>query len=115
MSTKSKNSHVASGAVNGATQGAVAGSAILPGWGTAIGAVGGGLLGGISGYLADDAENEAMKNDPEYQAAQRREKSRKLFSASLGHAFAAMKAPSLGSGTSVSARLGAGLGVSGGI
>lgn len=45
-----------SGAVKGAAGGAAAGTAILPGWGTAIGAVAGGLLGAFGG--GDD--NEAM-------------------------------------------------------
>lgn len=35
------------GAVGGAAGGAAAGTQIMPGWGTAIGAVGGGLLGGF--------------------------------------------------------------------
>lgn len=39
----------ASGAVSGATSGAALGTAVLPGWGTAIGAVGGGVAGYLGG------------------------------------------------------------------
>jgi hypothetical protein len=56
----------------------------------------GALAGGVSGYLADDAETEAQKNDPEYQAAKRRERSRQMMSEALGRAFASMKTPKLG-------------------
>jgi hypothetical protein len=42
---------VGGGALEGASAGAALGTAILPGWGTAIGAIGGGLLGGLWGYL----------------------------------------------------------------
>jgi hypothetical protein len=41
------NKNVAAGALGGAASGAAAGTAILPGWGTAIGAVGGGILGAL--------------------------------------------------------------------
>lgn len=39
----------AGGAVSGLTSGALLGSEIMPGWGTAIGAAGGALIGWLSG------------------------------------------------------------------
>jgi len=50
-----------SGALAGAGQGAAAGTMIMPGWGTAIGAV----VGGIAGYLgADEAHYQPWVNVP---------------------------------------------------
>ena len=49
----------ASGGLGGAAQGAAIGSKILPGWGTAIGAVAGGLLGAFSGGGESDAKKLA--------------------------------------------------------
>jgi hypothetical protein len=56
----------ASAAGWGAT-GAGIGSMILPGWGTAIGGIGGGLIGGIKGYF--DAENAGPGTPEEALAA----------------------------------------------
>ncbi len=44
-----KTSNGAQGALGGATSGAALGTSILPGWGTAIGAVGGGIAGYLGG------------------------------------------------------------------
>jgi len=49
-----------SSTVSGAASGAVAGSQIMPGWGTAIGAVVGGVGGFISGGAADRQQANAM-------------------------------------------------------
>lgn len=45
--------------MSGIQQGAAVGSAILPGWGTAIGAVAGGLLDGFGGGGAASAPSSA--------------------------------------------------------
>ncbi len=96
MSSKSRNSRVASGAFTGAGTGATIGTAFTPGIGTAIGAGAGALLGGVSGFLADQAETEDRENDPEYQAAKRRERAMQMMSQSLGRAFAGMKQARMG-------------------
>ena len=46
--TQTLNKNVAGSVLGGAASGAAAGTAILPGWGTAIGAVGGGILGALN-------------------------------------------------------------------
>ncbi len=91
MSAKSRNSKVAGCALGGAASGASIGTAILPGWGTAIGAAGGAIVGGVGGYMADQADEEEMQNDPEYQAAKRKERSAALMSAALGRAFSGLR------------------------
>jgi outer membrane lipoprotein SlyB len=88
---------VANGAISGGVSGATIGSAVLPGWGTAIGGAAGALIGGIGGAFADDANQEAQNADPEYQAQKRRERSRVMMSAALGRAFSSMKAPKISS------------------
>lgn len=75
------------GALTGGASGAAIGTSILPGWGTAIGGAVGAVGGGIAGYMGADADEEAMKNDPEYQAAKRRERTMQMMSAALGRAF----------------------------
>ena len=45
------------GGIGGAAQGAAIGTSILPGWGTAVGAV----IGGIGGILSGGGEDEAQK------------------------------------------------------
>lgn len=47
----------------GAASGAAIGTAILPGWGTAIGAAGGGLLGGLGVFGGDDPEQVKLNRD----------------------------------------------------
>ena len=57
------------GALSGAASGAVAGSQILPGWGTAIGGVIGGLAGLAGGQSADDAADAAKREREQQYAA----------------------------------------------
>lgn len=90
MSYKSSRAKTLGGSLNGAVSGAAVGS-IIPGIGTGIGAIGGAALGGLSGFFADQSDEESMENDPEYQAAQRRERGAKMMSANLGRAFAAIR------------------------
>lgn len=90
MSYKSGRAKVAGGALQGAVAGASVGS-VVPGIGTGIGAIGGTVLGGLAGFFADQSDEEAMENDPEYQAAKRRERGQKLMSAALGRAFGAVR------------------------
>ena len=55
-----------------AGQGAMLGSMILPGWGTAIGAAIGGLYGGVTGYLDQkEAEREAKREQIQKEIDQR--------------------------------------------
>lgn len=103
MSSKSRNSSIATGSLYGMGAGATTGAAVgsvFPvigtGIGAAVGAGAGALLGGVSGYLANDAEEEAIKNDPDYIAKKRRERSMQLMSQSLGRAFAGMKQARMG-------------------
>lgn len=59
------------GALSGAVSGALLGSKLSPGWGTAIGAGGGAVLGGLSGYFGSqpDKMGEAYTRTPEQQQA----------------------------------------------
>lgn len=82
MSGKSKMA----AALTGGLTGAGAGSAFGP-----LGSAAGGALGAIGGLFADAADDEAMRDDPEYQAAKRRERSMKMMSERLGRAFGAIK------------------------
>lgn len=50
-----------SGAASGATAGALAGSMVLPGLGTGIGALGGGVLGLLSGHSQRKAQETQQK------------------------------------------------------
>ena len=94
MSDKSRTAKVMGGALAGAGSGAAAGSLAGP-YGALIGGGVGAVGGGIAGYLGDQADEEERKNDPEYQAAVRREKAMKMMSASLGRAFGAMRPTSM--------------------
>lgn len=96
MSKKSSRARSISGILQGGVGGATAGAAIGGPPGALIGGGAGALIGGISGFLGDQADEEAYDNDPEVIAARRREKSRAMMSASLGRAFASMKTPKLG-------------------
>ena len=49
-----------SGFISGAASGAAVGTEILPGWGTAIGAVGGGVLGLVSGGNTDASQENSQ-------------------------------------------------------
>jgi len=51
--------------MGGAVSGAALGTKILPGWGTAIGAVGGGIFGGLSG--GDEEEYRPLFNLPDFK------------------------------------------------
>lgn len=53
-----------SGALSGAASGAAIGSQILPGWGTAIGAIGGGIYGWFTG--GDDEPEGYSTDNPEH-------------------------------------------------
>jgi outer membrane lipoprotein SlyB len=110
MKTSRKTASVMGGALAGGATGATIGSSILPGYGTAIGGAIGAVGGGIVGYLGADADEEEMKNDPEYQAAVRREKAMKAVSAALGRAFKAARPT-----TTSSVMRGAEIGARGGI
>ncbi len=91
MSYKSRRAKIAGGAMQGAGAGATIGTAFGPGVGTAVGAGLGAIGGGLAGFFADEADEESMENDPDYQAAQRRERGAKLMTAALGRAFSAIK------------------------
>ena len=91
MNTSRKTASIMGGGFAGAGPGATIGTAIAPGIGTAIGAGVGAIGGGLAGFLGANADEEDLKNDPEYQAAQRREKAMKAMSAALGRAFAAAR------------------------
>jgi uncharacterized protein YcfJ len=58
-----------SGAGSGAVSGAALGSMVAPGWGTAIGAVGGGLVGLFTGGEANSLRSQATKNQQNQMAA----------------------------------------------
>ncbi len=51
------------GALSGAAKGAAVGTAILPGWGTAIGAVAGGVIGFFGGKKGQNAEIKELKGE----------------------------------------------------
>ncbi|MBP9863224.1 MAG: hypothetical protein KBD62_35085 [Kofleriaceae bacterium] len=55
-----KGGDTAMGAAHGAGSGAIAGTMVLPGWGTVIGAGVGGVVGGIGGYLSSDSGGGGM-------------------------------------------------------
>ena len=61
--TKDATGNTIMGAATGAASGAVAGSQILPGYGTAVGAVLGGLYGGYTSYSEADEYNKQLKED----------------------------------------------------
>jgi uncharacterized protein YcfJ len=91
MNTSRKTASVMGGGLKGAGVGATVGTAIAPGPGSAIGAGVGALVGGAAGYFGAQADEDEMNSDPDYLAAQRREKAQKLMSAALGRAFAAVR------------------------
>ncbi len=80
------------GAFGGVSTGmAAAGMTVAP-WLAPL-MIGGGAL---AGFLGNQADEEAMENDPEYQMQKRRAGGMKLVSRDLGRAFSAMKTPKLG-------------------
>ena len=91
MTRKSATSSVLTGGLQGGIGGATAGAAFGGPIGAAVGGAGGLLLGGLGGYFADQADEEANANDPEVQAKKRMLAGQKMFSANLGRAFAGMK------------------------
>lgn len=92
MAWKRNTSSLLGGGIKGAAAGAAIGS-VVPGIGTAIGALGGGLLGGLGSLLGASADEDAMEDDPEYQALKRREKGLSMFRANVGRALRARKQP----------------------
>lgn len=96
MTRKSATSSFFSGGLQGGASGATLGASLGGPMGALIGGGAGSLLGGIGGLFSDSAEEEARENDPEYQAAVRRERAARMFSANLGKAMKAMKTPKLG-------------------
>jgi phage tail tape-measure protein len=78
--------------MKGAATGAAIGS-VVPGLGTAVGAIGGGLLGGFAGLFGSRADQEALEDDPEYQAMKRRERGMSMVRANLGRALQGRKQP----------------------
>jgi hypothetical protein len=80
------------GGMRGTATGAAIGS-IVPGLGTAAGAIGGGVLGSIAGLLGSRADQEALEDDPEYQAMKRRERGLSMFRANMGRALRGRKQP----------------------
>ncbi|MEO7778511.1 MAG: hypothetical protein ABIY63_13345 [Fibrobacteria bacterium] len=81
------------------------GTAVAPGIGTAIGGGIGAVGGALAGLFGASADDEDMRNDPEYQAAQRRERTMKMMSVALGHAFSAAR-PKTAQGALEPARMG---------
>lgn len=91
MNTNRKTASIMGGGMAGAGTGAAIGTSIAPGIGTLIGGGLGAIGGGIAGFFGAQADEDELKNDPEYQAAQRREKAMKAVSAALGRAFKAAR------------------------
>lgn len=92
MSFKSGGASFLGGGIKGAATGAAIGSAV-PIVGTGIGALAGGLLGGFGSLLGDSADQDALENDPEYQAMKRRERGLSMFRANVGRAMKARRQP----------------------
>lgn len=87
----------ASGGIGGAAQGAAIGTQIAPGWGTAIGAVAGGVLGILGGGGEDEAEKLA-KQQADWHLAEGRENQRRgrlEMAQVLGRAEAAIGASNI--------------------
>jgi len=85
------------GAIGGAGQGAAIGTSIMPGWGTAIGAVVGGIGGLLSGGGEDEAEELAeMQSQLILRTSRENQRRKKLeMRQTLGRAEAATYASGL--------------------
>ena len=59
-------------ALGGAVQGGAAGSMVMPGWGTVLGGLAGGISAGIKGDKGEDSKNEELitKLEEEDQASE---------------------------------------------
>lgn len=75
------------GAFGGVATGLTAASLPVAPWLAPL-MIGGGVVGSL---LGDSADEEERKNDPEYQAAVRKNNAQKIVSQNLGRAFSGLK------------------------
>ena len=81
----------AGGFAQGAVGGAAMGSAILPGWGTAIGAVAGGVMGAAGAAAKRKAKNREVEAQKQMQLAQIEQNKGQQLNASLQSMAANMR------------------------